>query len=128
MGEPTLDRIYIRDLTCRCIVGINEEERTKKQDICINIVLYGDLRAACMSDRIEDTIDYKAVKQAVLATVEDSSFFLVERLADAIAGVCLREPAVERVAVTIDKPGALRYARSVAVSITRERKDYGERA
>jgi FolB domain-containing protein len=123
MSDIPLDRIHIRDLACRCIVGINEEERTKKQDVCINITLHADLRRACTSDCIDDTVDYKAVKQSVLALVESSSFFLVERLADAIARVCFLEPLVQRADVTIDKPGALRFARSVAVSITREREE-----
>ena len=121
MGERTLDRVLFRDLTCRCILGINPEERLKEQEVCINITLYADLRAAGSSDRIEDTLDYKQVKKNVLALTEKSSFYLIERLAQAIADLCLAEPLVERVEVTIDKPHALRFARSVAVAITRER-------
>ena len=122
MGDRVLDRVLIRDLTCRCILGINAEERTKKQDICINITLHADLRAAGRSDRIEDTVDYKGIKQSVLALTEESTFYLVERLAEAIAQRCLEESLVQRVDVVIDKPHALRFARSVAVAVTRDRE------
>ena len=126
MAKRAPDKIVIRDLNCRCIVGINPEERTNKQDVCINITLYADLRAVGKSDRIEDTVDYKRVKLEVLEMVEGSSFLLVERLAEAVAEICLGDRHVERVEVTIDKPGALRFARSVAVSIVRERPPRGQ--
>lgn len=121
MSEHRLDRIYIRDLMVRCIVGINDEERVNKQDVVVNIILQADLHTPGTTDRIEDTIDYKAVKKRILALVESSSFFLIERLAQAIADACLEEAGVESVRVAIDKPGALRFARSVAVEIARNR-------
>jgi len=115
------DKIHIRDLHLRCIVGIYQEERREKQDIVINITLYVDLRAAGRSDRMEDTVDYKQIKKRIIALVEGSSCFLLERLAERIAGICLQDPRVRRAVVTVDKPGALRFARSVAVEITRDR-------
>ena len=121
MAEKPLDRIHIRDLLLRCIVGINEEERRKKQDVVINITLSADLGPACRSDAIADTVDYKGIKQRVVERVEGSSFFLLERLAEELARTCLEDPGVSAATVTIDKPGALRFARSVAVEITRER-------
>lgn len=121
MNESTLDRIFIRDLHTRCILGIFPEEREKPQEININIILYADLHKAGESDAIEDTVDYKEVKQRVLAYVEDSSCFLVEKLAREVADICLASPGVEQATVTVDKPGALRFARSVAVEITRKR-------
>ena len=121
MADRVLDRIHIRELACRCIVGINPDERTNKQDVIINLTLEADLSGACASDRIEDTIDYKRVKQSILKLVENSSFFLVERLAESIAEVCFGEPRVQGVTVSVDKPGALRFTRSVAIEITRRR-------
>ncbi len=120
MNEP-LDKIYIRDLQLRCIVGIYPEERTNKQDVVINIVLWCDLRKAGASDQIEDTVNYKFVKKGITALVENSDYLLIERMAGAIGDLCLEEAGVERVQVTVDKPGALRFARSVAVEITRTR-------
>jgi dihydroneopterin aldolase/D-erythro-7,8-dihydroneopterin triphosphate epimerase len=114
-----LDRIHIRDLAARCIVGINPDERVNKQDIVINLTLHADLRKAGRTDDIADTVDYKAVKRKVLALVEGSSFLLLERLAEAIAGACLAQPGVRRVRVLVEKPAALRFARTVGVEIVR---------
>ena len=121
MTEQSLEKIHIRDLLIRCILGIREEERKKKRDVSINITLHADCKKACRSDRIEDTVDYKAIKNNVIAMAEKSSFFLVERFAEAVAEVCLENPGVKRVEVTVEKPGALRFARSVGVEIVRER-------
>lgn len=122
-----LDRITIRELAARCIIGIKDWERKKPQEISISVTLHADLAEACRSDDIGDTVDYKQLKQQILAFVEDSRFFLIERLAAGVAELCLAQPRVERVDVVVDKLGALRFARSVAVALTRERSDDGPR-
>lgn len=116
-----LDRIRIKDLLLRCIVGINPEEREKKQDVVINLTLFADLSRAGSSDDIADTVNYKTVKNGIGELVETSSFYLVEKLAEEIAQKCLSEPGVEAVSVSVDKPGALRFARSVGVELLRFR-------
>lgn len=120
--EDMLDRICIYDLLVRCILGINGDERREKQDVLINLAVYVDLRKAGKSDRIEDTVNYRALKKRVLAMAEDSHYLLEEALADAVAELCLAEPLVQRVEVRVEKPNALRFARSVAVEITRTRR------
>lgn len=116
-----LDRIQIRDLRTECIVGIFPREREVKQEVVLNITLEADLSKACASDNIDDTIDYKQLKQRILAMVEGSSYFLIEKLAESVAAICLEDARVHRCTVSLDKPGALRFARSVAVEIQRSR-------
>jgi dihydroneopterin aldolase/D-erythro-7,8-dihydroneopterin triphosphate epimerase len=113
------DRIFIRDLALRCIIGIFPEERREKQDIIINVVLEADLAAAAVSDQLADTVDYKTLKKKILALVDSSAFNLIEALADRIARLALEDRRVRRATVTVDKPGALRFARSVAVELAR---------
>ena len=117
--EPPLDQILIRDLRFRCIVGIDPEERRDKQDITAQITLDVDLRKACRTDAIEDTVEYRALKKDILQMAEDSQFYLVEALAESIATICLTRDRVARVEVIVEKPGALRFARTVAVRIVR---------
>jgi len=118
-GRPPLDEICICDLRFRCIVGVNEDERHEKQDIVAQITLYVDLREAGRTDAIGDTVDYRALKKEILAMAERSRFRLIEALAQSIADVCLQQHRVDRVAVRVEKPGALRFARTVAVKIVR---------
>jgi len=115
------DKIYIRDLTVHCIIGINPHERVEEQEVRINIVMECDLTRACHSDAIEDTVNYKSLKDELVTFVKGSQFFLIERLAEEIATRCLARDRVSRVVVSVDKPGALTGARSVAVEIERSR-------
>ncbi|MFN2274369.1 MAG: dihydroneopterin aldolase [Anaerolineales bacterium] len=119
------DQIEIRDLLLRGIIGINDWEREKKQDILINITLFGELAPAGDSDRIEDTINYRTLTKAVIEHVESVGRFTVEALATDIVRLCLETPGVERARVRIEKPGALRFARSVGVCIERSASDLG---
>ena len=116
------NRILISDLSIRCIIGVNEDERREKQDVLINLAISADLNKACKSDRFEDTVDYRAIKKEIVKMVEDSAYHLVEALAEAIADLCLKFHGVLQVCVRVDKPAALRFARSVGVEITRNRK------
>ncbi|MBI5947401.1 MAG: dihydroneopterin aldolase [Chloroflexi bacterium] len=118
-----MDRIHIRDLSLRCIIGIDDRERREKQDVTIQVTLHAELREAGRSDEMGRTVDYRAVKKRIVRLVEQSQFFLIEALAEAIARACLEEARVERVDVLVEKPGALRFARTVGVEISRTRAD-----
>lgn len=115
-----MDRIVIRDLLVRCVLGVDDEERREMQDVLITVTLHADLRKAGKSDRLEDAIDYRRVKKQILAAVEGSHYQLVEALAERVAALCLEHAGVHRVDVVIDKPGSLRFARSAAIEISRE--------
>ena len=114
-----MDKIHIRDLALRCIIGVDEEERREKQDVLISITLHTHLARPCRTDDFADTVDYRALKKRIVALVEASEFRLIEALADAVARECLQFEGVRRVDVTVENPGALRFARTVAVEISR---------
>ena len=116
-----MDKIHIKEILLRAIVGINPDERINKQDVVISITMHADLDKACKSDDVADTIDYSSVKKRVATLVENSEFFLIEKLAQAIANICLEDDQVKRVDVLVEKPGAVRFARTVGVEISRSR-------
>jgi FolB domain-containing protein len=118
-----MDQIFITDLVARGIIGVNEWEREKPQEILINITLFADIRLAGQSDNIQHTISYKTIAKKALAQAESAKRFTVEALATDIAQLCLDEPGVERVRARVEKPHAARFARSVGVEIERTRGD-----
>jgi FolB domain-containing protein len=118
------DRIIIKDLMLRGIIGINEWEREQKQDILINLTLTLDLKPAGASDQIEDTANYRTLTKQIIAYVESSAHFTVEALASEIARMSVGTAGVERARVRVEKPGALRFARSVGVEIERSAADF----
>ena len=116
------DLIHIDDLLVRTIIGINPEERINRQDVIISITLTTDTRKAAVSDDIADAVNYRTLTKDVFDMVEQSEFLLVERMAEEIANICLKDERVSKARVRVDKPGAIRFARSVAVEIERERQ------
>ena len=118
------DRIIIKDLLLRGIIGINDWEREKKQDILINITLSCNLQEAGESDKIEDAVNYRTLTKKIIQHVEESSRYTVEALAADIAKLCLRTEGVQRAQVRVEKPGALRFAKSVGVEIERSMSDF----
>ena len=120
-SERVMDKILIKDLRLRCIIGVNESERREKQDVTINVVIWSNLNEAAKTDDVDKAVDYKEVTKGIIKLVEASRFRLVETLAERIAESCLGHVGVKKVRVTVEKPGALRFARSVGVSILRKR-------
>lgn len=117
-----MDKIFIEGLLLRAILGITKEERREPQDVIISVILETDLRRPGKSDDFNDAVDYRALKKKIAVRVQDSAYYLVESLAEAVAAVCLEDTRVHSAAVRVEKPTALRFARTVGVEITRSLK------
>ena len=118
------DIILIKDLLIQGVIGINDWEREIVQDILINITLDFDMTKSGKSDNIEDTLNYKTLTKMIIKYVEDSSHYLVETLATEIAKICVLNFNPSKVKVRVEKPGALRFAKSVGVEIERSKADF----
>ena len=115
-----MDKVFIEALEIDCVIGIYDWERTIRQPVQFDIEMEFDNRVPAASDRIEDTLDYKAVSKRLIQFVGDSSFGLVETLAENCARIILEEFGVRKVRVKLSKPGAVRGARAVGVIVERE--------
>jgi len=106
-GRGTVsDRIYVRDLEIPCIIGTNSWERKNRQTIVLNLEMTVDLRPPGRSDNLEHTLNYVDLKDELVDTIGNSSYFLIEKLAQRTAEICLSRETVRFVKVTVDKPGA----------------------
>ncbi len=120
-----MDTIFIRDLRVDTVIGIFDWERRIRQTISLDLELATDIRKAAASDRIEDTLNYKAVAKRLIAFVEASEFQLVETLAERCAEIVREEFGVPWLRLTVNKTGAVRGARDVGVIIERGRREDG---
>ena len=116
-----MDKVFIKNLVARGIIGVNDWERVKPQEILINITLYGDLQKAGDTDDVEDSINYRTVAKQAQSLAENCQRLTVEALASDIADYCLDVAGVKKVQVRVEKPGAVRFAESVGVEIERLR-------
>ena len=114
-----MDKVFIKGLEVEGIIGIFQWEREVRQVISVDIEMEFDNKKAAESDSIEDALNYKKVGKRVTAFIQKSKFKLVESLAENIAKIILKEFPIEKVKVTLSKPGALRGSDSVAIIIER---------
>ena len=114
-----MDKVFINNLQVETIIGIFSWEREVKQVVSVDLVMDFDNKKAAKSDDIEDSLDYKKIGKRVTNYVERSRFKLVERLAEQIAKLVLKEFPVSSLTVSVTKPGSLRGSESVGISITR---------
>ncbi len=116
-----MDQIIIKDLIARGIIGVNDSERVNPQEILINVVLFTDISKAGESDDIEDSVNYRTVAKKLQAHAETAKRLTVEALATDLARLCLEDTMVQKVRIRVEKPGAVRFSRSVGVEIERSR-------
>ncbi|MCB1735533.1 MAG: dihydroneopterin aldolase [Gammaproteobacteria bacterium] len=115
------DIIFLRDLRIDTVIGIYGWERQVTQTLVFDLEMGTDIRRAAASDRIEDTLNYKAVAKRVIGFVKESEFELVETLAERVAQLILDEFEVPWLRLTLNKQGAVRGARDVGLIIERRR-------
>lgn len=114
-----MDQILIKDLLGRGVIGISENERAQPQDILVNVVIFTDISRVSETDKLDDTVNYRTMSKMILAHVESAHRYTVEALAGDIARMLLGEKGVKGVRVRVEKPGAVRFSRSVGVEIER---------
>lgn len=115
--HATEAEINVSRLRLRTYIGFNEDERRKKQDVVIDLLIRYRLRDGVFEDHVDDALDYKVVTKAVIDLVENGRFLLLEKLVADVLAVCSGHPDVTYSRVTVDKPHALRFADSVSLTL-----------
>ena len=113
------DTVFIKGLKAASVIGCYDWERDIRQTLVIDLELKADFTRATQTDALEDALDYAAISQRVIAVCDESRFQLLEALADHLAAIMLAEFSVERLRMTITKPGAVPEAEGVGVVIDR---------
>ena len=113
-----MDKIIVKNARYQCNVGVSVEERSVKQDILVELVLFCDIKKAARSDSISDTFSYSQVNKRI-KEITQNSYKLLETIAEKIAKAILTEFAVKKVLVRVKKPAALKNAAFAAVEIER---------
>ena len=117
-----MDIVFIEDLRIETVIGIYDWERKIRQTIAIDLEMAFDNRKPASSDKIDDTLDYKAVSKRLITFVENSHFELVETLAERSAEIVMQEFNVPWLRLKLSKPGAVTGSKAVGVRIERGRK------
>lgn len=117
-----MDIIFLGGLEATTIIGIYDWERKTKQTLIFDIEMAFDIQKAAETDDIQYALDYKTVSERVVAFVQQSEFFLVEKLIEEVASLLLTEFNTPWVKIILNKKGAITRAKDVGIMIERGEK------
>ena len=116
-----MDKVFIENLMVRGVIGISDRERSQPQDIVVSVILFTDISKGSQTDDIEHCVNYRTISKTIIKHIQSVSRYTVEALAQDIADICLQTRDVIKATVKVEKPGAVRFSKSVGVEITREK-------
>lgn len=115
-----MDLVKIQGLTVHALIGVFDFERHAKQRLILDVDMHTDLSLAAATDDVSNTIDYGKVAQRLAELANESSYFLLEALANEMLDMIVDEFKPQKVTLTVNKPDILKEAQNVAISMTRE--------
>jgi dihydroneopterin aldolase len=122
-----MDKLILREMHFSARHGLLPIEAEKAQPFSATVELELSLAAAGQADKLDQTVDYRAVQAVVRSVIDGSRRHLIETLAESIADGLLQEfPTVQAVTVEVTKPRPpvdFQFA-GVAVRIRRERRSF----
>lgn len=115
-------RIKVKDLLLRTYIGFNPDELANKQDVVINFEIETEISKKAMeTDEPLDILDYKTITKKVIKLVQEGRFKLLEVLTQKILDLIMEDEKVQWARVEVDKPHALRFAKSVSLTMESNR-------
>ena len=117
-----MDTIFINDPRLDILVGVYDWEKTVPQKVQFDLEIGLPGRAAGQSDKLADTIDYAAVVRRIESSLAQEHFGLLEKLAEHIAELVLREFKSPWVKVSVTKLAPLKNVKRLGVTIERSSK------
>jgi dihydroneopterin aldolase len=117
-------RVIIEGLAVQCRIGVTDVERASPREIVLDLDLEVE-GAATQTDDVADTVDYSELSRLVEGSLVESPYRTLERLADEVCRLVLREfPSAQAVTVRASKgrppmESSLDWA-AVEISLRRE--------
>lgn len=116
-----LDRILIRNLMLKAMIGIHAHEKLAPQRVLVNVDLRVHMQSGPIGDDIENVISYEHLVNGIKDIVAKGHINLVESLAESVGDLCLRDARAVEVTVRVEKPDIEPDAEAVGVEIHRRR-------
>lgn len=116
-----MDELFLEGLEVPCRVGCSDPERATPQSLRVGVRLFcPSLREAGVADDLEKTVDYRLAGDLIDA-VQGHEYLLIERVAEVLAEVVLKNPRVDHVTISVRKRPPVQGLEWAGVQITRGR-------
>ncbi len=117
-------KVFIKDFSIECIIGIHEYEKIKKQKIKFNIILDIDQSTIPDEKNIKSIIDYEKVTNKLEKLAKSKKYNFLESLIEDSFNEVFEDKRIKSASIKIEKPEAIKNAKSVGVEVFKTRKDY----
>ena len=114
-----MDRLTISGIKLNTLIGIHDWEKQTPQELVLDITFETNAKRIAEKDDIHQAIDYDKLLQHIIAFVQANHFLLIETLAEKMAEQVLEFFPTSWVQITLHKPGALKQAHDVFMTIER---------
>jgi len=114
-----VDLIFIRNLRCETTLGVYDWERVSLRPVLLDLEIGAASQEAFEHDSAKGLMNYDSISRRLSEELRTLHYKTVERLAEHIAQIVLGEFHAPWVKVTVGKPGAVRNAALVGVTIER---------
>jgi dihydroneopterin aldolase len=112
--------VRIEDLLVNAYLGAHAREQKTRRRIPVYVEFEYEQPS---TDSVALDLDYRDVRDKVLAATEKRRFCLIETMARAILDAVRSEPRISRVCVRVEKTRALKQARAVTAVVEWNRAD-----
>ncbi|MCC6165490.1 MAG: dihydroneopterin aldolase [Acidobacteria bacterium] len=112
--DTRLATIRIKSLRFDAWIGVTDEEQAAPRPLIVDVWLELDIQAAAASDRLDATIDYRAVRDRIIAATA-RPFRLLESFAATVLDAAVADSRVLSATVEVHKPNAMRMVEDVSV-------------
>ena len=116
--------VFIKDFIIEEIIGIHKHEKIKKQKIKFNIVLNVNQSSIPNEKDISSIVDYEKITNKLKNLTKSKKYNFLESLAEDSFKEIFEDNRINSVTIKIEKPEAIKKAKSVGVEVFKTRKDY----
>ena len=116
--------VFIKDFIIDEIIGIHAHEKIKKQKIKFNIVLYVNQNSIPNEGNIKSIVDYEKITNKLKNLTKGKKYNFLESLAEDSFKKIFEDKRINSATIKIEKPEAIKNAKSVGVEVFKTREDY----
>ena len=116
--------VFIKNFIIEEIIGIHKHEKIKKQKIKFNIILDINQSATPDEKNIKSIVDYEKITNKLENLTKNKKYNFLESLAEDSFKEIFEDNRINSATIKIEKPEAIKKAKSVGVEVFKTRKDY----
>ena len=123
-NNTTKRSVLIKDFFINEIIGIHKHEKINKQKIIFNIIL--DINQNTLPDEknISSIVDYEKITNKLESLAKYKNYNFLESLAEDSFKEIFEDSRINSIKIKIEKPDAIKNAKSVGVEVFKSRSDY----